>query len=140
MALKPKIYKLRITHSDVDRNYYDTLNLTIARHLSETLERMMVRVLPFLFSCTGTTGVHKGALRDERTRYMGPYPIAARYREVIYGQPINSTLMTLPPFNCHAGIESGHAKVGLSTNMSPEFGCELFDVRVPAVIVIVFIL
>jgi uncharacterized protein YaeQ len=47
MALKPEIYKSRITLSDIDRNYYTTLNLTIARHPSETLERMMVRVLAF---------------------------------------------------------------------------------------------
>ncbi len=33
--------------SDLDRNYYDTLNLTIAQHPSETAERMMVRVLAF---------------------------------------------------------------------------------------------
>lgn len=47
MALKPTIYKLKITLSDSDRNYYDTLNLTIAQHPSETLERMMARVLVF---------------------------------------------------------------------------------------------
>jgi len=47
VALKPTIYKLRITLSDIDRNYYDTLNLTIAQHPSETLERMMARVLAF---------------------------------------------------------------------------------------------
>jgi uncharacterized protein YaeQ len=47
VALKPTIYKLRITLSDIDRNYYDTLNLTIAQHPSETLERMMTRVLAF---------------------------------------------------------------------------------------------
>ncbi len=47
MALKPTIYKLRIDLSDLDRNYYDTLNLTLAKHPSETLERMMARVLAF---------------------------------------------------------------------------------------------
>lgn len=47
MALKPTIYKLRIDLSDLDRHYYDTLNLTLARHPSETLERMMARVLAF---------------------------------------------------------------------------------------------
>ncbi len=47
MALKPKIYKLRITLADIDRNYYDDLNLTVAQHPSETLERMMARVLAF---------------------------------------------------------------------------------------------
>ena len=47
MALKPTIYKLNISLSDLDRNYYDTLTITIAQHPSETLERMMVRVLAF---------------------------------------------------------------------------------------------
>lgn len=47
MALKPTIYKLRISLSDLNRNYYDTLNLTLAQHPSETLERMMVRALAF---------------------------------------------------------------------------------------------
>ena len=47
MALKPKIYKSRISLSDIDRDYYAALNLTIAQHPSETLERMMVRLLAY---------------------------------------------------------------------------------------------
>lgn len=47
MAVKPTIYKCKIALSDLNRNYYDSLNLTIAQHPSETLERMMVRVLVF---------------------------------------------------------------------------------------------
>jgi uncharacterized protein YaeQ len=47
VALKPTIYKLRISLSDLNRDYYDALNLTIAQHPSETLERMMTRVLAF---------------------------------------------------------------------------------------------
>lgn len=47
MALKPTIYKMRISLSDLERDYYDNLNLTIALHPSETLERMMARVLAF---------------------------------------------------------------------------------------------
>lgn len=47
MALKPTIFKFNISLSDLNRNYYDTLNLTVAQHPSETLERMMVRVLAF---------------------------------------------------------------------------------------------
>ncbi len=47
MALKPTIYKLKITLADTDRDFYDTLNLTIAQHPSETRERMMARVLAF---------------------------------------------------------------------------------------------
>lgn len=47
MALKPTIYKAKIALSDLDRHYYDKLNLTIAQHPSETSERMMVRLLAF---------------------------------------------------------------------------------------------
>lgn len=47
MALKPTIFKFKIALSDLDRNYYDNLNLTIAQHPSETMERMMARVLAF---------------------------------------------------------------------------------------------
>ena len=47
MALKPTIFKFKISLSDINRNYYDTLNLTVAQHPSETPERMMVRVLAF---------------------------------------------------------------------------------------------
>jgi uncharacterized protein YaeQ len=47
MASNSKIYKLNISLSDIDRNYYDTLSLTVAQHPSETVERMMVRVLAF---------------------------------------------------------------------------------------------
>ena len=47
MAIKPTIYKLKISLSDLNRNRYDTLNLTLALHPSETIERMMVRVLAY---------------------------------------------------------------------------------------------
>lgn len=47
MAIKPTIYKFRISLSDLYRDYYDTLNLTLAQHPSETIERMMVRVLAY---------------------------------------------------------------------------------------------
>ncbi len=47
MAIKPTIYKFRISLSDLNRDYYDTLNLTVAQHPSENTERMMVRVLAY---------------------------------------------------------------------------------------------
>ena len=60
MALKPTIYKLKIALSDINRNYYDTLNLTIAQHPSETLERMMVRVLAFCINAQENLVFTKG--------------------------------------------------------------------------------
>jgi len=47
VALKPKIYKLKLNVSDLNRHYYDTFNLTLAQHPSETPERMIVRVVAF---------------------------------------------------------------------------------------------
>jgi uncharacterized protein YaeQ len=60
MALKPKIYKFKISLSDIDRDYYDTLNLTIAQHPSETLGRMMVRVLAFCINAQEQLAFTKG--------------------------------------------------------------------------------
>lgn len=55
MAQKPTIYKFRIALSDLERNYYDALNLTIAQHPSESLDRMMARLLAF--SINAKTGL-----------------------------------------------------------------------------------
>lgn len=47
MALKATIYKAQLQISDMDRAVYGDYALTIARHPSETDERMMIRVLAF---------------------------------------------------------------------------------------------
>lgn len=47
MALKPTIYKFTVSLSDLNRDLYDTLNLTVALHPSETIERMMARLVAF---------------------------------------------------------------------------------------------
>ena len=47
MALKATICKASLQVSDMDRNYYGEHSLTLARHPSETDERMMVRLLAF---------------------------------------------------------------------------------------------
>jgi len=47
MALKSIIYKADLQVSDMDRNYFGQHTLTIARHPSETDERMMIRLLAF---------------------------------------------------------------------------------------------
>ena len=41
------IYKAQVAVADVDRGYYADHALTLARHPSETEERMMVRLLAF---------------------------------------------------------------------------------------------
>lgn len=48
MAIKATIFKADTQIADMDRNYYADHTLTLARHPSETDERMMVRLLAFV--------------------------------------------------------------------------------------------
>jgi len=47
MALKATIFKARIELADMDRQIYSDHDLIIARHPSETDERMLIRLLAF---------------------------------------------------------------------------------------------
>ncbi len=64
MALKSTIYKIDLNIADMDRQYYGQHSLTVARHPSETDERMMVRVIAFTLFATETLAFGKG-LSDE---------------------------------------------------------------------------
>lgn len=52
MALKSTVYKAELQLSDMDRNYYAAHTLTLARHPSETDERMMIRLLAFAINAS----------------------------------------------------------------------------------------
>jgi uncharacterized protein YaeQ len=60
MALKSIIYKAELNIADMDRGYYAEHNLTIARHPSETDERMMIRVLAFAIHASEQLSFGKG--------------------------------------------------------------------------------
>ena len=60
MALKSTIYKAELSIADMDRNYYGTHLLTLARHPSETDERLMVRVLAFALHASESLANAKG--------------------------------------------------------------------------------
>ena len=47
MAIKATIHKAQLQIADMDRSVYADHNVTIARHPSETDERMMIRLLAF---------------------------------------------------------------------------------------------
>jgi uncharacterized protein YaeQ len=56
MAIKATVFKAALQIDDMDRHYYADHALTLARHPSETDERMMVRLLAFaLFADDGLT-------------------------------------------------------------------------------------
>ena len=50
MALKPTIFKMNINVSNLDNDVYETIHLTLAQHPSETMERMVTRVLAFVLN------------------------------------------------------------------------------------------
>ena len=47
MAPKATVVKAELQVTDMDRHYYASHNLTLAQHPSETVERLMVRLLAF---------------------------------------------------------------------------------------------
>lgn len=65
MALKSTIYKADIQIADMDRHYYQNHVLTIARHPSETDERMMVRLLAFVLNAHEALSFGKGLSADD---------------------------------------------------------------------------
>ena len=65
MALKATICKAVLQIADMDRNYYQDHLLTIARHPSETDERMMIRVLAFALHADETLSFGKGLSTDD---------------------------------------------------------------------------
>jgi uncharacterized protein YaeQ len=60
MALKATIFKADLQIADMDRNYYADHALTLARHPSETDERMLVRLFAFVLHAHERLGFGKG--------------------------------------------------------------------------------
>lgn len=65
MALKATIYKADLQIADMDRHYYQQHSLTLARHPSETDERMMMRLLAFALYADEALLFGKGLSSDD---------------------------------------------------------------------------
>jgi len=65
MAIKSTIYKVDLQISDMDRNYYQQHSLTLAKHPSETDERLMVRLIAFTLYANAALIFGKGLSDDE---------------------------------------------------------------------------
>lgn len=65
MVLKATIFKAALRIADMDRHYYHDHSLTIARHPSETDERMMVRLLAFSLNAHDALTFGKGLSSDD---------------------------------------------------------------------------
>src|SRR5258706_2666994 len=65
MALKATILKAELHIADMERGYYHDHALTVARHPSETDERMMVRLLAFALNAHETLAFGAGLSSDD---------------------------------------------------------------------------
>jgi len=65
MAINATVFKITLQIADMDRYYYADHALTMARHPSETDERMMVRLLAFGLFAEEGMAFGKGLSNDE---------------------------------------------------------------------------
>lgn len=65
MALKATICRAALQIADMERNYYRDHALTLARHPSETDERMMVRVLAYALHASDSLAFGAGIGNDD---------------------------------------------------------------------------
>ena len=65
MALKSTVYRVELDVSDIDRGYYASHTLTLARHPSEAEQRLMVRLLAFVLHADPRLAFGRGLSADE---------------------------------------------------------------------------
>jgi uncharacterized protein YaeQ len=65
MAIKATVFKATLQIADMDRHYYAGHSLTLARHPSETDERMMVRLLAYALYADYALTFGKGISSDD---------------------------------------------------------------------------
>ncbi len=87
MALKATIFKAQLQIADMDRNHYADYSLTLARHPSETDERMMVRLLAFALFADPLLACGKGLCVDDEPDLWQKDLTGAIQRWIDVGQP-----------------------------------------------------
>ncbi|GHE19511.1 YaeQ family protein [Halomonas urumqiensis] len=65
MAQKATVHKVQLQVADMDRHYYAEHSLTVARHPSETDERMMLRILAFAYHADDALTFGRGVSSDD---------------------------------------------------------------------------
>ncbi|NHZ38442.1 MULTISPECIES: YaeQ family protein [Massilia] len=93
MALKATIYKAELQIADMDRNYYQEHILTLARHPSETDERMMIRLLAFAIHASESLTFTKGLFDTDEPDLWQKDLTGAIELWIEVGQPDEKRLM-----------------------------------------------
>jgi len=111
MAQNATIYKVELSVSDMDRHYYETHKLTVAKHPSETDERMMVRLLAFALNAHEHLEMTKGISTDDEPDIWQKSLSGALELWVALGQP-GGHLVGQDPRQHHAVREPACAQSG----------------------------
>jgi len=92
MATNATIYKAVVQISDLDRQYFQDHALTLARHPSETEERMMVRVLVFALHANEDLAFGRGVGTEDEPALWQRDATGAIDLWIEIGQPDEKTL------------------------------------------------
>ena len=65
MALKSTVFKAEVQVADLNRQHFGDYALTLARHPSETDERMMIRLLAFILNASETLAFGRGLSTED---------------------------------------------------------------------------
>jgi len=92
MALKSTIFKAELQVADLDRNHFGEYALTLARHPSETDERMMVRLLAFALFAATDLAFGKGLSSEDEPALMEIDPGGVLRTWIEVGMPDESRI------------------------------------------------
>ena len=87
MALKSTIFKAELQLADLDRSHFGDYSLTIARHPSETDERMMVRLLAFALHASDSLAFGRGLSTEDEADLLDTDLTGAIERWIDVGLP-----------------------------------------------------
>lgn len=102
MALKSTVFKASLQVADLDRGYFAEHALTIARHPSETDERMMVRVLAFALCASPDLAFGKGLSSDDEPALQEVDPGGVLQTWIEVGQPDETRVRK----GCHRAVRA----------------------------------
>lgn len=87
MALRATVYKVELAVSDLDRGVYGQHTLTLARHPSETEERLMVRLLAFALFADEALAFGRGLSTEDEADLWQRDPTGVLERWIDVGLP-----------------------------------------------------
>ena len=87
MALRATVYRCDLTVSDLDRHVYGQHALTLARHPSETEERLMVRLLAFALHADEALAFGPGLSSEDEPDLVQRDPTGVIERWIDVGLP-----------------------------------------------------